>query len=109
MRILKPIKNGLHAKFKGLRVILSWQVDNTLGVLLLCKILRNLIEFKPSKTSCERVFFSIRIVFLKKCSNFNQMFLGSCTQIKYIHKLNMHKANFAKNMVVRRLRHEHIF
>ena len=101
MRILKHIKNGLRAKLKGLKVILSWQVDNMLGVLLLCKISRNLIEFKPLKTSGELIFFSIRIVFLKKCSNFNQMSLGSCTQIKYIHKLNMHKANFAKNMEVR--------
>ena len=41
------------------------------GVLLLLKILRNLIEFKPFKTSCEGMFFSIRIVSLKKCSNFN--------------------------------------
>ena len=42
------------------------------GVLLLFKISRNLIKFKPFKTSCERMFFSIRIVFfLKKCSNFN--------------------------------------
>ena len=42
-----------------------------LGVLLLFKISRNLIEFKLFKTSCERIFFLIRIVFLKKCSNFN--------------------------------------
>ena len=28
-----------------------------LGVLLLCKFSRNLIEFKPLKTSCERIFF----------------------------------------------------
>ena len=28
-----------------------------LGVLLLFKISRNLIEFKPLKTSCERIFF----------------------------------------------------
>ena len=34
-----------------------------LGVLLLFKNSRNLIEFKPFKTSCERIFFSIRIVF----------------------------------------------
>ena len=33
-----------------------------LGVLLLLKISRNLIEFKPFKTSCERIFFSITIV-----------------------------------------------
>ena len=42
-----------------------------LGVLLLFKISRNLIEFKPFKTLCERIFFSIRIAFLKKYSNFN--------------------------------------
>ena len=34
-----------------------------LGVLLLFKISRNLIEFKPFKTSCKRIFFSIRIAF----------------------------------------------
>ena len=28
-----------------------------LGVLLLCKISRNLIEFKPLKTSCKRISF----------------------------------------------------
>ena len=42
-----------------------------LGVLLLFKIARNLIEFKRYKTSCEHTFLPIRIVFLKKCSNFN--------------------------------------
>ena len=57
MRILKHIEHGLRTKFKGLRVILSWQIENMLGVLLLCKISRNLIEFKPLKTSCERIFF----------------------------------------------------
>ena len=31
---------------------------------------KKLIEFKPFKTSCERIFFSIGIVFLKKCSDF---------------------------------------
>ena len=34
-----------------------------LGVSLLFKISRNLIEFKPFKTLCEHIFFSIRIVF----------------------------------------------
>ena len=42
-----------------------------LGVLLLCKISRNLVESKPFKTSCEFIFFQIRIYFLKKSSNFN--------------------------------------
>ena len=42
-----------------------------LGGLLLFKISRNLIEFKSFKTSCGRIFISIRIVFVKKCSNFN--------------------------------------
>ena len=28
-----------------------------LGILLLFKISRNLIEFRPLKTSCERIFF----------------------------------------------------
>ena len=41
-----------------------------LGVLLLFKISRNLIEFKPFKKSCELIFSLIRIVFLKKSSNF---------------------------------------
>ena len=57
MRILKHIKNGLRTKFKGLKVILSWWVESMLGVLLLFKISRNLIEFKPVKTLCERIFF----------------------------------------------------
>ena len=38
-----------------------------LGVLLLFKIPRNLIEFKPFKTSWERIFFSIRNVPIIKC------------------------------------------
>ena len=59
------VKNGLRAKFKCLKVILSLQVQHMLGVLLLFKISRYLIEFKPFKTSCERIFFSMRIVFLK--------------------------------------------
>ena len=42
-----------------------------LGVLLVFKISRNLIVFKLFKTSCERMFLSIRNVFLKKFSNFN--------------------------------------
>ena len=69
-----------------------------LGALLLLKISRNLIEFKPFKTSCERIFFSIRIVFLKKYSNFSCP-LGVVRKLR-IHKLNMHEANFAKNMEV---------
>ena len=36
-----------------------------LAVLLLLKISRNLIEFQSFKTSSERIFFSIGIVFLK--------------------------------------------
>ena len=63
VRILKHIKNSLRAKFKCLKVILSWYVENMLGVLLPFKISRSLIEFKPFKTSCEGIFFSIRIVF----------------------------------------------
>ena len=56
-----------------------------LGVLLLFKISRNLIEFKPFKTSCERSYiFLNKNRFLKKCSNFNKMSLalGSCVQIR---------------------------
>ena len=49
-----------------------------LGVLLLFKISRNLIEFKAFKTSCERIFLSIRIVFLKN----EEMSIGSSMQIK---------------------------
>ena len=45
--------------------------ENLLGVLLLCKISRNLGESKPFKTSFEFTFFQIRIDFLKKSSNFN--------------------------------------
>ena len=36
---------------------LSWSLENLLGVLLLCKISRNLVEFKPFKTFCECIFF----------------------------------------------------
>ena len=57
MRILKHIENGLRTKFKGLKVIFSWQVESMLSILLLFKISRNLIEFKPVKTSRERIFF----------------------------------------------------
>ena len=54
-----------------------------LGVLLLFKMSRNLIEFRPFKTSCERIFFSIRIVFLKKCSNFSyRCLLGVVCKLK---------------------------
>ena len=42
-----------------------------LGVLLLFKILRNLIEFKSFKTSCERIFFLIRMSFFWRNFNFN--------------------------------------
>ena len=69
-----------------LKAILSWRFENLLGVLLLCKISRNLVEFKPFKTSCEFIFFQIRIDFLKKSSNFYPYEL--CTQIytqKYSH------------------------
>ena len=41
-----------------------------LGVLLLLKISRNLVEFKPFKTSCERIFFSIKIVFSEEMFQF---------------------------------------
>ena len=49
----------------------TYDVENLLGVLLLCKISRNLVESKPFKTSCELIFFQIRNDFLKKSSNFN--------------------------------------
>ena len=58
-------------KFGCLKAILSWRFENLLGVLLLCKISRNLVEFKPFKTSYEFIFFQIRIDFLKKSSNFD--------------------------------------
>ena len=45
MHILKHIKNGLRVKSKCLKVILSWEVENMLGVLLLFKLSRNFIEF----------------------------------------------------------------
>ena len=41
-----------------------------LGVLLLFKISRNLIEFKPFKTTRDRIFFSIRIVFSEEMFQF---------------------------------------
>ena len=37
-----------------------------LGVLLLFEILRNFMELKPFKTSCERILFSIRVVFFEE-------------------------------------------
>ena len=40
-----------------LKIILSWSVENLLGVLLIFKISRNLVESKPFKTSCKFVFF----------------------------------------------------
>ena len=61
------------------------------------QISRNLVESKPFKTSCEFIFFQIRIDFLEKSSNFNQMSLGSRMQIRYTHKLSMHKADFSQN------------
>ena len=57
MHILKHIKDGLRTKSKGLKVVLSQQVESMLGVLLLFKISRNLIEFKPVKMPRERIFF----------------------------------------------------
>ena len=56
MRVLKHIENGLRTKFKCLKVILSWSVENMLGVLLLFKISRNLIEFKNERRA--DVYFS---------------------------------------------------
>ena len=47
MRILKHIKHGLRTKFKGLKVILSWWIENMLGVLLLFKISRNSVKGTP--------------------------------------------------------------
>ena len=69
VRIFKQIENGLRTKFGCLKAILSWWFENLLGVLLLCKISRNLVESKPFKTSCECIFFQIKIDFLKKSSN----------------------------------------
>ena len=100
VRIFGHIKNGLRTKFECLKVILSWWIENMLGVLLLFKISRNLIEFKPFKKSCELIFSLIRIVFLKKSSNFNYMSFGCCMQIRYTHKLSMHKADFCQNREV---------
>ena len=71
VRIFGHTKNGLHTKFECLKVIFSLSIENMLGVLYLFKISRNLIEFKPFKRSCEFIFSIIRIVFLKKSSNFN--------------------------------------
>ena len=52
-----------------------------LGVLLLFKISRNLIKFKP----CERIFFSIRIVFSEEMFQFIKCPLGAvCKLGKYI-------------------------
>ena len=70
VRIFGHIKNGLRTKFECLKVILSWYIENMLGVLLLFKISRNLSEFKPFKRSCELIFSLIRIVFLRKSSNY---------------------------------------
>ena len=42
-----------------------------LGVLLLFKISRNLIEFKPVKTSHERIFFLNKNRFSEEMFNFN--------------------------------------
>ena len=48
VHILKHIKDGLRTKSKGLKVVLSQQVESMLG---------NLIEFKPVKMPRERIFF----------------------------------------------------
>ena len=70
VRIFGHIKNGLRTKVECFPVILSWWIENMFGFLLLFKISRNLIEFKPFEMSCELIFF-LRIVFLKKSSEFN--------------------------------------
>ena len=57
----------LRRKLRRLKVISSWSVENFLAVLLLFKISRrDLVESKPFKTSCEFIFFLIRIDFLQK-------------------------------------------
>ena len=40
------------------------------GVLLLCKISKNLIEFKPLKTSSKRIFFLNKNCFSEKMFQF---------------------------------------
>ena len=71
VRIFEQILNGLRTNFGCLKVIFSSSVENLFRVFLLFKILRNLVECKPFKTSCEFIFFQIKINFPKKSSNFN--------------------------------------
>ena len=85
MRIFEQIYNGSRTKFgclKVLKAILSSSGESFLGVLLLLKISRNLVlqRSKSFKTSCEFIFFQIRINFLKKSSNFNYLSFGSRMQ-----------------------------
>ena len=58
---LNQFTNGSRTKFGCLKAILSCLLENELGVLLLWKISRNLVEFKTFKTPCKFLFFQIRI------------------------------------------------
>ena len=65
-----------------LKLIKSQKVEHLFDVLSLLKISRHLLEFKPFKMPSELVFVLIIIVFVKKSSNFNQMTIGNCMQIR---------------------------
>ena len=55
----------------------------------------NLVEFKPFKF----IFLQIRFDFFKKSYNIviKCLDLGSRMQIRYTHKLSVHKADFSQN------------
>ena len=71
IQMLNSNQGGMRAKFECLKVIFSSSGESLLGVLLLLKISRNLVESTSFKTSCQFRFFQIRINFLKKSSNCN--------------------------------------
>ena len=49
--LLRQVKYAFRAKRKCLKVILTWQMANLSGVVLLYEILEDLLESKPFKTS----------------------------------------------------------
>ena len=67
--------------------------------LVVRKFVRCFIAVQNFKKFGRFIFFQIRIDFLRKSSNFN-FNLGSRMQIRYTHKLSMHKADFSQNREV---------
>ena len=59
-----------------LKAILSWSLEHLLGVLLLCKISRNLVEFKAKRLA--KLFFSKwESIFLRKVLILIKCLLGA--------------------------------